>query len=192
MQEPRKPANRGDMRWQRTERHLLAALACQLDKLPLDKVKVTEVCRVAEVSKATFYLHYRDVYDLADAFVDARVERVLDELGDPTLPLRDLPTFVERFVKAFSSEEQERFMELADENRLAPLFLDRFIRALGQRLNEQAPPSDERGSKVALSFIVGGLAIAVQSHCDVEPRCLTAMLTELMSATLERAPQKFL
>lgn len=192
MQEPRKPANRGDMRWQRTERHLLAALACQLDKLPLDKVKVTEICRIAEVSKATFYLHYRDVYDLADAFVDARVERVLDELGDSVLPLRDLPTFVERFVKVFSSEEQERFMELADENRLAPLFLDRFIRALGRRLNEQAPPSDERGSKVALSFIVGGLAIAVQSHCDVEPRCLTAMLTELMSATLERAPQKLL
>lgn len=189
MQEPREPVNRNDLRWRRTERHLMEAFANQLSQTPLGKVKVTEVCRAAEVSKAAFYLHYRDVYDLADAFVDARVDRVLGELGDPVLPLRDLPAFVERFVEVFSSEEQERFMKLADENRLAPLFLDRFIRTLGQRLNEQAPPPDERGSKVALSFIIGGLAIAVQSHCDMEPQSLAPVLTELMSATLEQAPR---
>lgn len=168
----------------------MEAFACQLDSLPLDKVKVTEVCRAAEVSKATFYLHYRDIYDLADAFVDARVERVLAELGDPLLPLHDLRSFVERFIGVFASEEQERFMKLADRNRMAPLFLDRFHRALGRRLNEQAPPPDEDDAKVSLSFIIGGMAIAVQSHCDMEPARLASALTDLMSAALRPAARE--
>ena len=31
---------------------------------PLDKIRVTEICRVAEIERPTFYYHFKDKYDL--------------------------------------------------------------------------------------------------------------------------------
>ena len=33
-------------------------------KKPLDKIRVTEICREAEIERPTFYYHFRDKYDL--------------------------------------------------------------------------------------------------------------------------------
>ena len=30
-----------------------------------DKIRVTEICKLAEITKPTFYYHFRDKYDLA-------------------------------------------------------------------------------------------------------------------------------
>lgn len=136
---------KNDLRWRRTERSLMSSLGTQLSRTPLDKVKVTELCRDADVSKATFYLHYCDIYDLADAFVDARVETVIDELGDPCLPFQDVGSFVRRFVEVFTSDDQKRFLRLADENHMAPRFLNRFWRKLGEKLEAALRFQTRRG-----------------------------------------------
>lgn len=31
---------------------------------PLDKIRVTEICREAEIERPTFYYHFKDKYDL--------------------------------------------------------------------------------------------------------------------------------
>ena len=31
---------------------------------PLDKIRVTEICRAAEIERPTFYYHFKDKYDL--------------------------------------------------------------------------------------------------------------------------------
>ena len=35
-----------------------------MTKKPLDKIRVTEICREAEIERPTFYYHFRDKYDL--------------------------------------------------------------------------------------------------------------------------------
>ena len=32
----------------------------------LEQISVTELSRLAKISKATFYLHYRDIFDLSE------------------------------------------------------------------------------------------------------------------------------
>ena len=180
---------KNDLRWRRTERSLMSSLGTQLSRTPLDKVKVTELCRDADVSKATFYLHYCDIYDLADAFVDARVETVIDELGDPCLPFQDVGSFVRRFVEVFTSDDQKRFLKLADENHMAPRFLNRFWRKLGEKLESCAPVPDEERARIAMSFVIGGLVCAVQSDHDVDADELVDTLARLMTATRSAAPE---
>lgn len=41
-----------------------------LKKKPLDKITVTELCRMAEINRATFYSHYTDCYDLYSSIED--------------------------------------------------------------------------------------------------------------------------
>ncbi len=33
-------------------------------KKPLDKIRVTEICRIADIQRPTFYYHFKDKYDL--------------------------------------------------------------------------------------------------------------------------------
>ena len=30
------------------------------------KITVTEICKISEINRGTFYLHYRDIYDLSE------------------------------------------------------------------------------------------------------------------------------
>lgn len=41
-----------------------------LRKMPFPKVNVTDVCRQADITRATFYLHYQDIYAVLDEVLD--------------------------------------------------------------------------------------------------------------------------
>lgn len=41
-----------------------------LQKYPFPKVTVTAICKKAEITRATFYLHYMDIYALLDAILE--------------------------------------------------------------------------------------------------------------------------
>lgn len=179
-----KEANRNDLRWRRTEKHLMESLANQLKTTTLDKIKVTEICREAEISKATFYLHYRDIYDLADAFVDMHVEALLDSLGDPCLPFYDAPAFVRLFIKVFRSKEHEDFMTIANKNRMMPLFMNQLLRQLEARLEEQASAPKGTRPHVGLAFVVSGLGGTVLTSEAIPSEELEKYLTELITMTI--------
>ena len=48
----------------RTKLWIAAAMKRLLVKKPLDKIRVTEICREAEIERPTFYYHFQDKYDL--------------------------------------------------------------------------------------------------------------------------------
>ena len=60
MNEPRKK----DLRVVKTERAIYRALIELLQKKELEKITVSELAELAEINKATFYLHYADIYSL--------------------------------------------------------------------------------------------------------------------------------
>ena len=37
-------------------------------KKPLEKITIKELCEKAQINKSTFYSHYKDIYDLYDAY----------------------------------------------------------------------------------------------------------------------------
>ncbi|MFE5322678.1 TetR/AcrR family transcriptional regulator [Paenibacillus sp. NPDC056579] len=55
-----------DRRKIRTKRLLRKALLELMDEKGLDKVTVRDLTERAEVNRGTFYLHYKDIYDLMD------------------------------------------------------------------------------------------------------------------------------
>lgn len=55
-----------DLREKKTLRSIHNAFLELRAKKPLERITVKELCERAEISKATFYLHYRDIYDLSE------------------------------------------------------------------------------------------------------------------------------
>jgi len=55
-----------DLREKKTLRAIRTAFLQLRGQRPLEKITVKELCELAEISKATFYIHYRDLYDLSE------------------------------------------------------------------------------------------------------------------------------
>ena len=49
---------------ERTKLWIAAAMKRLMAKKPLGKIRVTELCREAEIERPTFYYHFQDKYDL--------------------------------------------------------------------------------------------------------------------------------
>lgn len=55
-----------DRRIKRTKKAMTEALAKLLLEKPLNNISVREIAEIADINRGTFYLHYRDVYDMAE------------------------------------------------------------------------------------------------------------------------------
>lgn len=71
-----------DLREKKTKRSITNAFLELRSKKPLEKITVKELCERAEISKATFYLHYRDMYDLSEVLQKNVVKEILSHVTD--------------------------------------------------------------------------------------------------------------
>ena len=71
---------KNDLRVVKTLRRIKEVFLELLDQKPLDKITVTEISRIAEINKGTFYLHYRDIYDLFDEILKERLSGLTDHI----------------------------------------------------------------------------------------------------------------
>ncbi len=96
-----------DLRVERTRRHIAEAFLALRAQKPLERMTVKELAARAEINKATFYLHYRDIYDLADRMEAEIVEGVMGRIHRPEDLLLHPSEAIREMTLAFQ-EEQER------------------------------------------------------------------------------------
>ena len=56
-----------DLRIQKTKKSIINSFLTLRSKKPLERITVKELSNAAQINKATFYLHYKDIYDLSEA-----------------------------------------------------------------------------------------------------------------------------
>ena len=95
-----------DLRKQKTLRSIREAFFTLRRQKNLEAISVTELATLAEISKATFYLHYRDIYDLSEQLQKEVLEAVFVRLKDPMDVLNDPKRFLHSFVGAVEAEAE--------------------------------------------------------------------------------------
>lgn len=55
-----------DRRVKYTKKVIMDALITLLEEKEINKITVSEICKIADINRATFYRYYLDVYDLLD------------------------------------------------------------------------------------------------------------------------------
>lgn len=63
-------ANPNDRRVRKTKKLMTDALAKLLSEKPLKNITVREIADEADINRGTFYLHYKDVFDMVDKIQD--------------------------------------------------------------------------------------------------------------------------
>lgn len=98
-----KPTRKESRSVLRTQNLLKNGLTDLMKQKPLQKITVKELTDYVNLNRGTFYLHYKDIFDLMDQIENAMLEdfvtinqthKVLDMNGHPYPLLRDLFTFL--------------------------------------------------------------------------------------------------
>lgn len=146
-----------------------------LQSQELGEVRVTEICRMAEVNRTTFYANFIDVYDLAEA--------VQKELETQVLEL-----YREEWERGIGSHDFLRLFRHIKEN---PLFYKTYFklnregksRFMGYDVNEVAARfGDPRHLEYHIEFFRNGLNAVLrrwlQNDCRESPEEIAAIIDE--------------
>lgn len=176
-----------DMRWIRTERHLLSAFGKAIETTPIEKITVTGIARAAEVNKATFYLHYRDIFDLAQSYVDQLACDTVEELGDASVLFSEPRRFVSTLMNALADKEKARTTEAIAKNNLIPHYMSALIANLNDALKNVRPVPDDLRSRAALSFFLHGVMGTLgQFRNDNDREELTEVIGDLVEVLMKQ------
>ena len=66
-----------DLRIQRTKAAIKKAFLELRGKKSIEKITITELSAHANINKATFYLHYSDIYELSDEIEDEMIDEMI-------------------------------------------------------------------------------------------------------------------
>jgi len=90
-----------DLRVQKTRNGIFNAFIELRANKPLEKITVRELAENAQISKQTFYLHYKDIYDLSTHLENELVDELMKDLHYPDNMLEHLEQIaVEIFTRA--------------------------------------------------------------------------------------------
>lgn len=153
-----------DLRYRRTERFLLEAFGEALEKRALDKITVTSLAAAADINKATFYLHYRDIYDLAEAYAHAIAEERVAAMDYLEYYFDDPKQFAVYLVGDFEASKQEAM--LLGKNGLMHYYLEAFTDAIHARLHELRSVPDDKRSSMMTTFVLNGVLSLLPRYGD--------------------------
>ena len=156
-----------DRRVRKTRAQLRQALTALLREKSVRDVTVKELTELADVSRGTFYCHYKDIYDMADQVENELLEEfsaVLNAYDTSRLRgglrpiLRDIFGFLERNLDLCST-----FLQAGRHTA----FLDRLKALVYEKIMEEWAGlydfKDERSRDHCISFLVGGVIGLVQT-----------------------------
>ncbi len=90
-----------DKRKQKTQRAIRNAFLELRAKMPLERITVKELSDLAEISKATFYLHYTDVYQLSEHLQNEVIGEILRTVTQDEKLLTDIENTARQLNESF-------------------------------------------------------------------------------------------
>lgn len=90
-----------DIRAQKSRNKIIDTFLELRSKKNLEKITVTEICKVAKINKSTFYAHFHDIYDLSDCLETQLVDEILSTMQHPENIVFDKRSFTVEMAKAY-------------------------------------------------------------------------------------------
>lgn len=154
-----------DLRIEKTRCAIRNAFLQLRSKKPLEKITVKELSELANINKATFYLHYHDIYDLSESLERDIVQECLHGIEHPENIFTDNQSFVKDLEETFNANEQ--LIKILFEGNRSNSFMDIFEEELYKIIYTAYPdyqPSPE--NKMVMTFLIYGGYYTYFKHCD--------------------------
>lgn len=151
-----------DLREMKTKRSLKHAFLKLRGTKSLERITVKELSELAEISKATFYLHYQDIYDLNSALQDALLQEILGEIKHPEAFLNDQKIFTWELCQSFyNHHDMIDILFSGNQAAVLPIRIEREIRAY---IHGKIPDMDPKFDMLLTYQIQGGFFVSQEYY----------------------------
>lgn len=190
----------GDRRVRRTHTALARALIELVEERDLSRITVADVAESAGVSRSTFYDHYRDVHELAEAACTAMIDGLIEALPGPGPETADPEPEATQSLEAFFANLAEHAglyrtllgpqgsARVVDHirRRIAATVYDRLHQiAAGDLAGYPGPPSNiphDVPAAFTAGALIGVAADWLQRGCPRPPAEMAALTWPLFNA----------
>lgn len=121
-----------DLRVKKTKKNIKEAFYQLRKKKPIEKISVKELSETAMINKSTFYLHYRDVFDLSDKLKNELISAIIESAKQYDLRLgkEEFKLFADNLTREIIKHSREIEVLFSEEDN------NDFINHLEDRLKE--------------------------------------------------------
>lgn len=170
-----------------TRRVLKESLLELLEKKPISKITVKELCDLADINRSTFYSHYKDVGDMVEQMEDHMVESVMRNIDMEGITSEcQLEVFEAIFNELKNNSEELELVYLNPESRKCfDRFFVRIYEFSSKLLKSHFKELDEGQIKHIYGFISRGCAQMVGSWIESGMREEPKAMASLMSRALK-------
>ena len=179
-----------DRRVRRTKKLLTQALTELLQKKQVNEITVKELTDLADMNRGTFYMYYRDIFDMLEKIEDELFQNLdviaqTHEHGDPTQQVKPILLDLFRFIE----ENQEMCRVLLSPNGDMN-FLHRLYEAIRERSLEiwkdQMGSLGEKEFDYRYSFVIFGCAGMIRAWVNRSCQETDMQMAELADRMIRR------
>ncbi len=122
---------------------------------PLEKITIKELSAAANINKATFYLHYSDIYDLSEKLERELICECLKSVPNTYDIFENVSEFVRVLSNSIIAKEPliKILFEGSRSNSFAEIFIDELYKIIAENFPEYEPTIDDR---MKMTFLVEG------------------------------------
>ena len=172
-----------DVRVKKTKRSIINAFLELRSKMPLEKIKVNELCRAAEINKSTFYSHYCDIYQLSDEIEKEVLQSYLD-IPHPEYVLNNPEAFVRELFHAFYAHESLFHILFSDSRK--GVLTEKIAAGLKEMILRQYPEyAEDPAFQTIVTYRVYGGCYAFQESKKYGEEIVISLIGKLMRQKLE-------
>lgn len=174
-----------DLRIQKTRNSIYQAFIELRAKKELEKITVKELTENAQISKQTFYLHYKDIYDLSEQLE----QEILDTM------MKDI-TFPKHILKHSGEITQKLFEQILKQGQLFKtifsgsrenVLIDNIERIFKAAIYRQEPElRADLKTNVYITVLVQGCYHAYQQYSTISTEGVIEILSEITESITER------
>lgn len=175
-----------DLRVKKTKSAIINSFLQLRSKKPLERISVKELSDLAEINKATFYLHYKDIYDLSESLENELIDSVLGSILHPDAVLSEPKVFIRELIDGFISNQSLIDIIFSDGRR--GLLVDRIENKIRGFIFENYPQcKDVPEINILLSYTIKGGYYAFTDNVKYD----TAIRSEIISEMAEQLTKCF-
>lgn len=144
-----------DLRERKTRASIRRAFLDLRAAKPLERITVRELVERAEVGKATFYLHYRSVYDLSESLQRQAIDEIVGAIQEPEAYLTAPDRVTRQLFEAF--RDRSELIDVLFAGEQAAVLAQSIEAALRQRIADRFPSvGDDPWNDALLTFEIQG------------------------------------
>lgn len=180
-----KKSDQPDRRTLKTQRQLKKVFVKLLHDNPIDKITVAELTRESDIGRGTFYIHFKDVYDLYDSVVADTVNQLtgIFEKYYPRDENNDFTPIATNIV-AYFVDHQQLFEALTDRGENIQAFKQINALFIYYVLDAEHIDASNEKYRAAVGFACSGLIGTITDWLNTQPQSTVDDLVTVISKSI--------